>query len=115
MTSTFDAEFKEKILFVELHLNLLEIQVYWLLLLRIQQKRKGKTGLPRRWSALECIVERPVHGHCHQLLGKLTVSDTETFKYYLRMGEQLFTEILARTEHRIGIENTNWRMPWNPD
>lgn len=59
-------------------------------------------------------MERPHHGHYHQLLRKLAVSDTETFKYYLKMDE-MFNEILARTEHRIVREDTNWRNALEPE
>lgn len=56
---------------------------------------------------------RPHHRHYHQLLRKLAVLDTETFKYYLKMDE-MFNEILTRTEHRIVREDTNWRNALEP-
>lgn len=111
-----DDEFRHRLNFNKLMINQLKIRLYASMLLRVSQekKRKKRTSRPRRWFTRSWILERPIHGHYHQLLRQLSQTDKETFKYYLRMDAELFDHILGRIEHRISRQDTNWRKALEP-
>ena len=60
------------------------------------------------------ILEREQHGHYHQLLPLLRVQDPDTYRYYLRVDHDLFTEILQRITPHIEKQNTNWKKALEP-
>lgn len=76
--------------------------------------RKRKKIRPRRWYVRQWILEREEHGHYHQLLPLLRVSDPDTYRNYLRVDHDMFTEILERIKPHIEKQNTNWKKALEP-
>ena len=69
---------------------------------------KKKRLLVREW------LKEKNKGHYNQLLPELLATDQKSYKNFLRMDHDLFTEIEQRLTPRIEKETTNMRAPISP-
>jgi len=83
----------------------------------LQKKKDEATKRQRRKRSLwlrPWIARRTQYGQWEHLLQELITEDKTSFINFLRVDEDLFSEILGRISHRIQKQRTFWRVPLEP-
>ena len=78
-----------------------------------QQKEKRKIKRKSIW-VRGWLCRRKQFGHWSTLLQELIKEDKSSFHNFLRMDENLFSEVLHRINHRIEKRHTSFRAPLEP-
>ena len=106
----------DQLCLTSLLINNLQMQYYLTHVLQLtrEKPKKKRQAQTRRWFIKTWIAEREKYGHYHQLLPHLRVHDPDAYRYYLRVDNELFNEILERITPRIDKQETNCRKPLEP-
>ena len=76
---------------------------------RKRTRQRSRTVWVREW-----IKNRPAMGAYHQLLQELRLTDTDSYRHFLRMDPETFDDLLSKVGPYITYQDTQMRKAISP-